>query len=245
MSTPTDDSLAGIRLDQLSTHVSTLRDAERFVFRYGNAIRGYLNAILRDPADAEEVLHELILSLLRRGGASTWPGKGRFRDYLKTAARNAAITHLRKRSRRPVAAELEIQADPSTSQESADRLLTSEWQRCVLGRVWRELEAHERRAPGNLCFTVLQIVTEFPEEDSPSQARIATERAGRALTAEAFRKQVSRARLKMAELILLEVGGSIASPTADEVEGELRELGLWTFVADHLPEDWRTRFFGG
>jgi RNA polymerase sigma factor (sigma-70 family) len=244
MSTSADEPLAGIRLDQLSTHVATLEDAQRFVFRYGAAIRGYLNAILREPSAAEDVMQELILSLLRRGGADTWPGKGRFRDYLKTSARNAAITYLRKKGRQPVAAELDVHADPDSSDEVAERALMSEWQRCVLARVWRELESHERRSPGNLFYTVLQIVTEFQEADSRRHAQIASARAKRPITPEAFRKQVSRARDQMAKLILEEVSRSIAGPTADDVEGELRELGLWNYVADYLPDDWRTRFFG-
>jgi RNA polymerase sigma factor (sigma-70 family) len=244
MSAPDDEPLVGIRLDQLSTHVATLEDTQRFLFRYGNAIRGYLTAILRDPTAAEEVMQELILALLRRGGAQTWPGKGRFRDYLKTAARNAAITYLRKKGHAPAAAGLEVHADPHSTDEAADRTLTSEWQQCVLDRVWRELESHERRSPGNLFYTVLQVVTEFRDEASPRQAEIASERAKRPLTAGAFRKQVSRARREMAKLILNEVARSIAEATADDVEGELRELGLWGYVADYLPDDWRTSYFG-
>ena len=95
--------LAGLRLDRISTHMTTLQDAERFVMRYGKAIRGYVTAILRDPAEGEEVVQELILGLLRRGGPATWPGAGRFRDYLKASARNAAVTYLRKKGRQRAA----------------------------------------------------------------------------------------------------------------------------------------------
>ena len=241
---PADEPLAGIRLDQLSTHVATLEDTQRFLFRYGTAVRGYITAVLRDPAAAEEVMQELVLAFLRRGGAQTWPGKGRFRDYLKTAARNAAITYLRKKGREPGAADLDVLADPHSTDAAADRALTSEWQRCVLDRVWRELEGHERRTPGNICYTALRVVTEFTDEESPRQAQIASERTKRPFTAEAFRKQVSRARRQMAEFILLEASRGVVPPTAAGVEDELTELGLWGYVADYLPEDWRTRFFG-
>ena len=239
-----EDPVAGIRLDRLSTHVATPEDAQRFFFRYGNALREYITAILRDPAAAEEVLQELILTFLRRGGVDTWPGKGRFRDYLKTAARNAAITYLRKKDREPAAVNLEVHADPHSSDEAAERALRSDWQRCVLDRVWRELEAHERRSPGNLCYTVLKVFTEFRYEDSPRQAEIVSERVKRPISAEAFRKQVSRARKQMAELILQETGRGLGEPTADDVEAELAELGLWGYVADYIPDDWRTRYFG-
>ncbi len=239
-----DEPLAGIRLDRLSTHITTLEDTQRFFFRYGNAIRGYITAILRDPAAAEEVLQELIVAFLRRGGVDTWPGKGRFRDYLKTAARNAAITHLRKKGREPAAVDLEVHADPQSSDEVADRALRSDWQRCIMDRVWRELEGHERRSPGNLCYTALKVFTEFRHEDSPRQAEVVSERVKRPVSAEAFRKQVSRARAKMAELILQEAGRGLGEPAAGDVEAELAELGLWDYVADYLPDDWRTRFFG-
>jgi DNA-directed RNA polymerase specialized sigma24 family protein len=241
---PETELLVGIRLDQLSTHAATLEDTQRFLFRYGNAVRGYITAILRDPAAGEEVMQELLLAFLRRGGAQTWPGKGRFRDYLKTSARNAAITYLRKKGREPAAADLEAQADPQSSDEVGERELRSEWQRCLLERVDRELDSHERSSPGNLCFTVLQVVREYPDEDSVKQAEITSRRVKRPLTAEAFRKQVSRARRQMAEFILAEVARSIVNATPDDVEGELRELGLWAYVEDYLDENWRTKYFG-
>src|SRR5262245_60783436 len=208
------EPLAGIRLDQLSTHAATLEDAQRFLFRYGNAIRGYITAILRDQAAGDEVMQELILAFLRRGGAQTWPGKGRFRDYLKTAARNAAITYLRKKGREPAAADLESQADPHSTDEVAERAMRSEWQRCVIDRVYRELESHERNNSGNLCYTVLQVVSEHRDADSVKHAEITSKRIKRPITAEAFRKQVSRARRQMAEFIVVEVSRSIEGPTA-------------------------------
>ncbi len=172
-----DTPLAGLRLDRISTHMTTLQDAERFVMRYGRAIRGYVTAILRDPAEADEVVQELILGLLRRGGPSTWPGAGRFRDYLKTSARNAAITYLRKKGRnRATEFTPETHPDPDSTEAAADRAMVAAWQACVLDKVFRELDAHERKSPGNLCYTALKVYTEFPDEDSPRQAAIAAER---------------------------------------------------------------------
>jgi hypothetical protein len=84
---------------------------------------------------------------------------------------------------------------------------------------------------------------EFRDGDSPRLAEIVSERTKRKLSAEAFRKQVSRARRLMADLILQEAGRGLGEPTADDVEAELAELGLWGYVADYLPDDWRTRFF--
>jgi hypothetical protein len=41
----------------------------------------------------------------------------------------------------------------------------------------------------------------------------------------------------------MEVARSVVPPTADGVEDELNELGLWIYVRDYLPEDWRLQFF--
>lgn len=109
--------------------------------------------------------------------------------------------------------------------------------------MWRALGAHERCTPGNICYTALRVFTEFRHEHSPRQAEIASQRTGHTFSAEAFRKQVSRARCLMAELILTEAARGVVPPTADGVEAELHELGLWDYVENHLPDDWRTRFF--
>ena len=239
-----DSPLIGLRLDRISTHLTTLQDAERFILRYGKAIRGYVTAILRDTEEAEEVVQELVLGLLRRGGPATWPGAGRFRDYLKVSARNAAISFLRKKGRQR-AAELapDDHADPDSTEAAAERAMVAAWQGCVLEKVFRELDAHERKSPGNLCYTALKVYTDFPEADSTRQAAIVAERTGRPLSPEAFRKQVSRARRLAAEFILLEVAAGIVPATPEAVEAELHELGLWVFVRDFLPADWQAQFF--
>ena len=72
-----------------------------------------------------------------------------------------------------------------------------------------------------------------------------SERLGRSISADAFRQQVSRGKRMMAELILTAIAGTIADASAEDVETELVELGLMTFVRDYLPGDWRTTFFGG
>lgn len=234
-----EQPLGTIRLDHISTRMADLKEADRFVFRYGPAVQKYIVAILRDADAAEDVWQELMANLLRRGGASTWPGRGRFRDYLRTSARNAALSFLRTKKRRTVEGLIDDVAAP------ADRALDDDWQRLLLNKVWRELDAVERRGSGNFIHTALRIYTDSNELDSTARAALASERLGRAVTPEAFRQQVARGKRKMAELILTEVAGTMAAATAGDVEAELTELGLMAFVRDYLPTDWRTAFFGG
>lgn len=235
--TDPDDAPMTLRLDHISTRAAALTDASKFVMRYGPAVQRYLAAILRDADAADEAWQELVTNLLRRGGPGTWPGQGRFRDYLRTAARNAAMSHLRAKTRRPTAVLPDDVADP------AERSLENDWQKLLLDKVWRELDAAERRGSGNFVHTALRVYTESPELESPDQAAVVSERIGRPVTAEAFRQQVRRGKKLMAERILTEVAGTIAHATANDVEAELTELGLMQFVRDYLPADWRTTFF--
>lgn len=239
MSHPDDQPLGTLRLDHISTRMADLNEANRFVLRYGPAVQRYILAILRDADAADETWQELITNLLRRGGAGTWPGQGRFRDYLRQSARNAALSYLRAKNRH-TAGEL-----PDDVASPASRTLDDDWQRLLLNKVWRELDAAERRGSGNFVHTALRVYTESPELDSPAQAELVSQRLGRAVTPEAFRQQVARGKRKMAELILTEVAGTVIGATAADVEAELTELGLMGFVRDYLPADWRTTFFGG
>lgn len=233
----TDDTPVHLRLDHISTRMASLHDAGRFVMRYGPAVQRYILAILRDPHAADDVWQELVANLLKRGGAGTWPGRGRFRDYLRTAARNAALSYLRSTSRRP-AGELPAEvADPAAS------ALDDDWRRVLLEKVWRELDVMERTGSGGFPHTALRVYTDHGELDSPAQAKLAAERLGRPVSADAFRQQVSRAKKRMAELILTEVAETVANATPDDVEAELVELGLMKFVRSYLPADWRTKFF--
>jgi hypothetical protein len=226
-----------LRLDHISTRMASLHDAGRFVMRYGPAVQRYLLAILRDPHAADDAWQDLVGSLLRRGGAGTWPGKGRFRDYLRTAARNAARMHFRRANRHPTR-EL-----PDDVAGTAAGDLDDDWRRLLLEKAWRQLDAGELAGGGNFFHTALRIYTDRDDLESPAQATLAAERLGRPVTAEAFRQQVSRGKRKMAELILTEVAETVANATAADVEAELVELGLMAFVRDYLPADWRRKFF--
>jgi DNA-directed RNA polymerase specialized sigma24 family protein len=233
---PDEQPIVTLRLDHISTRMANLDDMGLFVMRYGRAVQRYVLAILRDAEAADEVWQDLVAGLLQRGGPVTWPGRGRFRDYLRMSARNAALTYLRKKNRQRTA---ELPNDVA-----ADRELAGDWQQCLLDKVWRELDAAEQRGSGNFVHTALRIYSEHPELDSPAQAALASERLARPISADNFRQQVKRGKRQMAELILTAVAGTIAAATPDDVEAELTELGLMSFVRDYLPGDWRTTFFG-
>jgi len=223
-------------LDQISTRWVLIRDPEQFTLRYAPAIRKYLEAILRDPHEAAEATQEFVLKGLRLGMVDPDGLRGRFRDYLKRAVRNAALTHLRrKKPGGPLPGQL---ADPRADTD-ADREWLAEWRRCVLDRTWRRLEAHQRESPGNLAHTVLRLSVEHPDEDSDALAARAGRQSGRPLLPAAFRKQLSRARRLFAGFLVAEVAQTLEEPTAERVEEELAAVGILPVVRDFLPPDWK------
>lgn len=227
------------RLDRITTEWSRLDDPAHFVIRYAPAVHKYLGAILRDPADVEEVAQEFVLKVVEKGFGHASPAGGRFRDYLKASLRNAALTHLRKRAARPAGdpALLDGVAAPS-AEAAADAAWLAEWRGCLLERAWHALDAHQRGAPGNLFHTVLRLTVDHPGEDSSALAARAARESGRPLKADAFRKQLSRARQCFAELLVSEVARTVEPPSPERVAEELAELGLMEFVRDYLPPAW-------
>jgi hypothetical protein len=224
-------------LDQISTHWSAIHDPGSFTLRYAPAIRAYLVALLRDEHEADEAAQAFLLRMVEHGFGRVNPKQGRFRDYLKTAVRNAALSRLRRKRPGPLT---EVLAQ-RLSDDSADAVWLGDWQRCLLDRAWRALEAHQRRAPGNLFHTVLRLSADHPDEDSAALAARASALAGRPVRADAFRKQLSRARRMFAEVLIQEVTRTLADPSPARVEEELIAVGLWPYVRDFLPDDWRRR----
>ncbi len=226
------------RLDSISTQWAALLDPVRFVDRYASAVRAYLQAILRDPDAAEEVAQEFFARLLARGIARTGPDRGRFRDYLKAAVRNAAISHLRARKPTLAPDALDRLAAPAAEGEGDDPWAT-EWRRCLLDRAWMALDRREREAPEGRAYTVLRLATEHPDLDSAALAARVPSGAGPPMRADAFRKQLSRARRWFAEAVLREVIESLEQASPERVQEELIDLGLLEYVRDFLPPEWR------
>jgi RNA polymerase sigma-70 factor (ECF subfamily) len=223
-----------IVLGDISTSWRRLHDPLRFVMTYGPAVRAYLFAILRDDHETDEALQDLLLQVTDRGLGEASPDRGRFRDYLRAVVRNAARKRLRRNAVRPTDdGELDrLQG----ADGGAERTWRDEWRGCLLEKAWRALERHQRAAGGgNLFYTVLRLTADHPDADSRLLAARAAELSAQPLTPEAFRKQLSRARRRFAELIVAEVRQTLDGATSEEVRDELADLDLLVYLRDYLP----------
>lgn len=223
-------------LDQISTRWPAITDPVQFTIRYAPAIRGYLQVFLKNSHDVDDVCQNFLLRVLQKGLVQEGTVRGRFRHYLIAAVRNAALSHLRRRQ--PSYQNPASLADLPTAAEeasAADQEWLAGWHRCVLKNVWEALENHQHEVPGNLFHTVLRVLVDHPGEDSKFLAARTSALCGRPVQADAFRKQVSRARRRFAELLVEEVARTLEDPNPDLIEAELIDLGLMKYVRPFLP----------
>jgi RNA polymerase sigma-70 factor (ECF subfamily) len=227
-------------LESITTNWAILRDPQQFVLRYGVAIRAYVLALLGKNADGEEVLQDFLVRIVAQGGfLSADPARGRFRDYLRTCLRNAAVSHLRRKP--PDGVPLSSVDDPAilnSAERAAEAAWIDHWRQCLLDKAWRELDRHQQRSSGTIYHSVLRTAVEHRNEDSAALAARLSGSSGRAISPEAFRKQLSRARRIFAQALLAEVADTLDSADPDSVEQELIEVGLWGYIRDLLPADW-------
>jgi RNA polymerase sigma factor (sigma-70 family) len=229
------------RLEDISTEWSIITDPAHFVHRYAQAIQRYVGALVRNRHDAEEVVQEFFLRVAQQGCIR--PAlQGRFRDYLKAAVRNAALNHLsRNRAPKPIDCGLLQDSLADKSQAAADQVWTAEWRKALLERACRALEEHQRKSHGNLFHIVLNMLVDNPLDDSKTLAARTSALLGRPLRAEAFRKQVSRARRLLAKLLLKEVAQTLDDPTPQQLKDELIALALWEYIRPYLATEQRMR----
>ena len=128
--------------------------------RYGGAVGRYLLGAVRDPDAAAELTQELAVRFLRGDFRLADPGRGRFRDYLKTALIHLVTDHFRARATSP-------QSLPPNAVAPAvapiDDAFAATWRAELLDRTWDTLAA---RHPTEHAVLLLRV----NEPNLPSRA---------------------------------------------------------------------------
>src|SRR5271168_2385540 len=104
------DQRAPERLDQIETDWSLVFEPAHVVMRYAHPVQYYLNALLGNKDEAEDVAQEFFLWVSQHGLPRASKNRGRFRDYLKKVVRNKALNFLR--GKQPSSSEIDLRNVP-------------------------------------------------------------------------------------------------------------------------------------
>jgi RNA polymerase sigma-70 factor (ECF subfamily) len=207
---------------------------KRLLQRYCGAIYRYLRGALRDADAADELAQEFALRFVRGDFKRADPGKGRFRDYVKTALFHLVATYKTRKGRAPRGLPGEHYDPPDRSpshDEVADQEFLARWREGLLARCWEALARLERET-GQLYHTTLHFRSSNPGVSSAEMAEKLGAKLGRPLTAAGVRQTIHRARAKFADLLIEEVAASLGTDDLEAVEQELVDLGLLTYCQD-------------
>jgi DNA-directed RNA polymerase specialized sigma24 family protein len=233
--------IPGSRLSLLNTRWSVVRNAgegpgeakrsaqEQVLGYYGDAIRRYLLAGVRNPEAADELFQEFAQRFVAGKFRGADPARGRFRDYVKGVLSHLIADHY-SRQAREVRSELgRVEELPEPAR---DAVSDAEFIACcrdeVLTRAWDALKAAENQT-GQPFYSALRLRADRPDVRSPELAELLSKQLSKPVTAAALRQTLHRARERFANLVVEEVARSLACPTHAEVEQELIDLQLLTY----------------
>src|SRR5262245_12448833 len=148
---------------------------QQLLLRYYGAVYRYLLGTLRDPDVAEELTQEFAVRFLRGDFKRATPQRGRFRDFLKAAARHLAIKHWQRTERRkkkgprPLPQDSDAGAARFPEDSDSDREFHHAWREELLARTWEAL-AQAQEETGRPYHAVLRFKTEYPQARSAELA---------------------------------------------------------------------------
>jgi RNA polymerase sigma factor (sigma-70 family) len=197
--------------------------------RYQGAVYRYLLGALHDEDAADDLFQEFALKMSQGAFRRADPGRGRFRDYLKTTLCHLVTDyHNRRRKERPADGDCmpEPAVLPDGSSAEDERFFQS-WREELLARVWASLEQSQERG-GQPYYSVLRFRSENPDASSAEMAAELSRqlKPEKPFTETGIRKTLQRAKMQFADLLIEDVAQTLDNPTVEELEQELIDLGL-------------------
>lgn len=243
-----ETSVTEDRLSRISTIWAVVLEANRggveggtgavelMIHRYHGAVYRYLLAAVRDSDAADELFQEFALRFSRGGFRNADPGKGRFRDFLRTVLINLIHDHGRAKKRRMDSLSPDNPEPAHQSEElSLEDSFVMSWREELLDRAWRRLADFEAQA-GQPYHTVLRYRSENPEARSGEIAAFLTEhlQPSQPFTDVGIRKLLQRGREQFADGLIEEVSSSLSSTDITRIEEELIDLDLLAYCRSAL-----------
>jgi RNA polymerase sigma-70 factor (ECF subfamily) len=196
--------------------------------RYRRAVYRYLLAAVRDAHAADELFQEFSLKFVRGDFRGADPERGRFRNLLKTSLSNLIVNFRKRRAPLTAAEALQATADPRAAAPEDDFL--DHWRKELLDRAWEAL-ADTQKLGGPPYHAVLRLRSEQPELSAVEVAERVSRQFQLAapLTETGLRKVLQRAREQFTDLLVDEVARSLPAASVNDLEAELRDLGMYAY----------------
>jgi RNA polymerase sigma-70 factor (ECF subfamily) len=195
------------------------------VERYWEPLRRAARRWGCDEHQAEDAVQDFCCRLVERRAdlGAVAPGPSRFRSWLLVVFRNA-VNDYRDRSaaakRGGGVAELDARLLDPPAPPRGDELFDRDWAVALLARAVDRLAREHVRPAGRERFAALEP---FLTANGDSAAYAAAG-AALGLSEGAVKVAVHRLRQRLRELARLEIGETLAEPTADAIDDELRTL---------------------
>jgi RNA polymerase sigma-70 factor (ECF subfamily) len=205
----------------------------QMLLRYYGAAYRYLLAMLRDPGTAEELTQDFAVRFLRGDFRQADPGRGRFRDFLKTSLRHLVIDHYRRQAKAPAMLSPEDCPQATAETGDLDSAFVDKWREELLARAWKGL-ANMQAESGQPYYAVLRCKSEHADLRSAQMAEHLSKEFGKAISVVAVRQLLHRARERFADLLLDDVAFSLQTTDIETIARELIELGLLDYCKPAL-----------
>jgi DNA-directed RNA polymerase specialized sigma24 family protein len=237
------DADSSNRLSRIKTRWTTFAQAhfgggdeaaaaqQRLLLLYYRAVYYYLRGMVHDSDVAEELTHDFSVRFLRGDFRRARRQRGRFRDLVKTAARNLALDYWKREARRKKKGPRPLPQYLLTPETEA--VFIRAWRQTLLSEAWKALARLERQT-GSPYYTLLRYRSTHPRVHSSDLARHLAARLGRVFTAPSIRQTLSRAREKFADCLVQHVVSSLSSAEPAAVAHELSELNLLAYCKEAL-----------
>ncbi len=207
----------------------------RLLARYQRPIRRYVYSAIRDDQAVDDLYQNFAIRFVKGDFRKVDPGKGRFRDYLKTALFNLVRDYYKERKRFPGPLPEDCPEpgfdDPPSAADDAQFLYY--WREGLLKRAFdalREEQSLSRRP----VHALLEYFVNNPKARAADAALYFGTRSGKTISEDQIRKWRMLARQKLRELVVREVERSLDHPSLEAVEEELAELGLVEYLRETL-----------
>jgi RNA polymerase sigma-70 factor (ECF subfamily) len=187
----------------------------------------YLLAATRDAHAAEDLSQEFALRFIRGDFNHADPGRGRFRDLVKTVLYHLVVDHSRGRRFLPLSGDGD-QVPAAPAVEETDEEFLRLWRAELFDRAWEELRKLEATT-GRPVYSVLRWRVNNPKRSAADGASELERHLPGPVTPDGFRQWLHRARIEFARLLREEVAFSVGARSPEDIEAELGDLGLLSY----------------